>query len=241
MSAADNINITETQPTAFEKEWILFCKKNHLNSVQEAIDYIDENTSLGKIDPAIISKYRSGKRKVAAATLPLFANLFGVSQEYLLGTTPYRTEADLQRAQKREKDLRYAVHCLLVNLGYADLDIDMADMNITMPQNTQEFLIQKIKESDEDDNILCDVNKELYVDLPDGTYDLLVKDIASYAQFRANQLLSCGTEKEIPQMAPEGEYYLKKNNEIELKNGERLSMDIHYVPTALLGKQKKSI
>lgn len=224
-----------------DKEWLDFCERIGASSDSKAIDYIEAHfPHVGRLDRKDISAFRQFKGRNNTELKPEFARLMsevlGVRAEYLLGHDNYRTEADYLLAQKEKENIFSAVHTLLVNLGYADLDIDCGDFNLTMPSNTQEFLRKRSEQRKIGENIICDVNADKYVDLSFETYSELVKGIASYTNDLIQKLMNTEIAHTIPDQSTEDKVFLPANFDIELKaneNGveETLAFKNIYAPT----------
>lgn len=219
----------------FTEEWTAFMKKNGYRSVAKAIEALEKKPGYIPFRNETISNYKRGNFRNKANVFPkeelrYFAGLFGVLPEYLEGKSPYRTARDLAVAQKKMEDITHAFHTLLVNMGYGDLDMDEDDFNYTMAPNTNAFL-HYMSEHRTENNILCDIRREKYLEITAAAYRALAQDIANYTAFRLSQLMNSHLASDIPQMEYNGNILLRNHTQLELKDGSDFIFDFDYLLT----------
>ncbi|MBR1440018.1 MAG: helix-turn-helix transcriptional regulator [Lachnospiraceae bacterium] len=224
-----------TNKTIFKIEWKRFLKEHNYKSTEEALEKEEALAPL-KSQSSTISRFCSGSRPISSANLVLFANLFGVTEEYLAGASPYRTEQDLHLAIKKTENITHAIHTLLLNLGYADLYTEATDYNQTFPSNTQVFIENMKKDlADTDLNLLIDVQKDRFVPLSPEAQEYLINELTDFIQYRMSRLLTGPSSMDVPTcILEDGSTLLHPHEEIPLNDGNVLYFDSKYIPSAKL-------
>jgi len=184
-----------------------------------------------------VSRYRNMNFRTKKQCMPdrlaeAFADLFGVRKEYLLEKDNYRTNAVHKYMQARNLDIFRAIHLLLFNLGYADLDTDLnsQETNITMSPNTREFLRSKQAQATPDTRLICDINADKYIEVTNDKYTSLVINIANYALSLVNEMIKSDLSKPVPQTYIDGVMQLMQHTQIDLKDGGKISCDLNFQP-----------
>lgn len=221
----------------FDKEWLAFREKIKVTSDDAAIMYIKDELKMEAFNRNDISALRNNK-PVPPNVVEQLAKILEVRPEYILEKDKFRTRQDYILHKKKEENIAKAIHIILVNLGFADLDMDFeeGDINITMPSNTIAFLTQCAAARKNHENIICDVNADKYIHLSEKDYNLLLYHFADYIYDKMNQLMDSDLGRSIPDLSTAENTLLRSLELIPLKNGETLVFKNHYTPTGQLGE-----
>lgn len=182
-----------------------------------------------------IFRYNNGNKKLHEEDFEFFSNFFGVRKEYLAGIDDYRTEEDKIHADRQAKNIRTVFHQFLIALGYADLNMDKMDYNVTFPPNTKRFL-EYAKETFEKKDIsnislICDVNKDNYIAFSTDFYESLIDEIAEFVKFKLSRYFRTYAESIYTVIDGNGKALPHPETIIPLTDGTSLKFTIQYTPT----------
>lgn len=217
----------------FKAEWEYFQKSKNLKSVEKVLELVKDKKTYAREN---ISRFKNGSKKLEDEDFEIFSNLFGVRKDYLAGISPYRTNMDETIEIQKRKNIRTSFRQILVALGYADLEMETEDFNFTFPSNTRGF-IEFLKESEINDKVICDVNKDDYIIIDNDSYELLMHEIIEFIEFKISKFFAFA--ERIPDVVTEdGNPLLRPyGNIIHYKDGSSTDARIKYTPTANLTRE----
>ena len=215
----------------FKEEWNYFQKTNNFKSVEKMLELIKDK----QYPREDISRFKSGKKTLNDEDLEIFSKLFNIRKDYLAGLSPYRTDEEVFLELQKRKKLQFAFHQVLVALGYADLQMEEDDYNITFPSNTREFIkvLQNSELDVENNTVICNVNNDTFVFLDNDSYKLFVSEIVDFIEFKMSKMFTYADT--IPGVITEDEQpLLRPHNVVHFKDGTSTDFQIRYTPTSEL-------
>ncbi|MCR4596859.1 MAG: hypothetical protein K5673_08760 [Lachnospiraceae bacterium] len=197
---------------------------------------LDANPEI-KTSRETISRYRSGTRDMSEDKVRMFADLFGISPEYLQGKGRYRTKDDEDVANRNMAQLFDAFHKMICALGYADAKMDEADYNITFPPNTKAFIEDMKRKMNANKRFICNVNNDVYAEISADDYGRLFANVLLYINFMIEKtVLTPENRMPIPDYCSEdGGYLLHPNDSFETINGV-FEVENEYITTTVMNE-----